>query len=59
MKLGLLLKSYMKERGLSLRDIAVQIGCDHSTVRRLCQGHAVRMEVLYKFHTWLMKPENK
>lgn len=57
MKLGLMLSAYMKESGLSLRDVAKEIGCNHCTVRHLIQGKAVRLELLYKFNQWLIKPQ--
>ena len=59
MKLGALIKSYMKEQNVSLREMASQIGIDHCTVRNMLIGRDINNESFCKVILWLMKPEEK
>jgi len=57
MKIGALLKAYMYQRHLSLRDVAQEVGCDHNTISQIIKGKPVRMAIFLKFMAWLMAPE--
>jgi len=56
MKLGSLIEDHMTKRGLTLRQLAREIQCDHTTLHRLIQGEPCRMDTLTKVMIWLCKP---
>jgi plasmid maintenance system antidote protein VapI len=59
MKLGELLRQYMAANKISTRQLAVQIGVDHTTVHRIITGQSVRLDVLMHFLIWLLNPTKK
>ncbi len=44
----------MSQHSLSLRDMAKEIGCDHSTVHRVVRGEPCRMDMLLLILVWLI-----
>jgi plasmid maintenance system antidote protein VapI len=60
MKLGELLSGYMRDHQLSTRQLAAQIGCNHTTIHRMLHGQSVRLHILLLLIAWLLsdqKPE--
>jgi cytoskeletal protein RodZ len=49
---------YRMVRGLSLRDVAPQIGIGHATLMRIETGQAFDAETLLKVWTWMLAPED-
>jgi len=56
MKLGQLLSTYMSAHALSTRDLAREIGCDHSTIHRIIRGEPCRMDILLQILVWILNP---
>ena len=56
MKLGLLIKAYMKERGLPVRKVAREMGMDHTTLWRIIQNESVDPRGMVRLFTWLLAP---
>ena len=59
MKLGSLIKAYMDQQQLSVREMAREIGCSHTTLFRLMKGYPVRPEQVHRVYTWLLQPTAK
>lgn len=55
MKLGKLINAYMTNNGYTLRSLAEEIGCDHTTLHRLVQEKPCRLDTLTKILIWLFK----
>ncbi len=55
--LGEMLRLYRTVRGLSLREIAPQIGIGHATLMRIETGRAFDAETLLKLWTWMLEGE--
>lgn len=58
MKLGILLADHIAVRQTSLRALAKEIGCDHTTLHRLVRDEPCRMDTFTKVMIWLTKPTN-
>lgn len=54
-RLGEMFRLYRTVRGLSLRDIAPDIGIGHATLMRIETGQAFDAETLLKLWNWMLK----
>lgn len=48
-----LMRNRMKERGLSLREAAKEIGVSHTTVARIIKGHSLDLDTYIAICNWL------
>ena len=55
MKLGEVLESYRKERKLSYRDMAKEIGIHHTALFRLSEKQSAGTDAAMKLIGWLLK----
>ena len=53
-RLGEMFRLYRMVRGLSLRQVAPQIGIGHATLMRIETGQAFDAETLLKLWTWML-----
>jgi hypothetical protein len=58
MKLGTLLECYMKDRGLSLRDVGEEMGLHFTTIRRIVRGENISAVAVHRFYIWLLTPDH-
>lgn len=56
-RLGEMFRLYRTVRGLSLREIAPEIGIGHATLMRIEQGQAFDTETFLKLVAWLLADE--
>lgn len=54
MKFGLLLKSYRKVNGLSLADLAKEVGIERTAIFRIENGRNVNIAKWRKFLNWVL-----
>lgn len=59
MKLGEVLEAYRKDRGLSYRALAKEIGIDHTGLFRLASKPTVEAEHALRVAQWLMSNSKK
>jgi transcriptional regulator with XRE-family HTH domain len=57
-RLGGMFWFYRTVRGLSLRDLAPQIGIGHATLMRIEQGQAFDADTLLKLWAWLLAEDD-
>lgn len=59
MRLGVVLRAWRQERGLTIREVASSMGVSHPTLSRIENGKGVNTEVLLKIMHWLSCEEPK
>ena len=57
-RLGEMFRLYRTVRGLSLREVAPQIGIGHATLLRIETGRSFEADTLLKLWTWMLAPED-
>lgn len=57
MLIGKVIRGYRKAEGLSVRDLAKEIGVEHTVLWRFESGRAVRTALWVKIVKWLLTSE--
>lgn len=59
MNLGDCIEAYLKEQKMSYRQLASEIGCDHSTLHRMARGEPVRVDTLIRLLVWMLSNKHQ
>jgi transcriptional regulator with XRE-family HTH domain len=56
-KYAMALRVAIAQRKTDMRKVALEIGCSHSTISRVCNGKAPDVENYLRIQKWLTQPK--